>query len=81
MSYIPPQDYEYGTVWVPLYINGQIFMIPIQPTRPPLSPKPKPYNPYDFWEHPMGGDQRGVDPYEQEQRLRGEIRRRFHRDD
>ncbi len=40
MSYIPPQEYELGTVWVPFYSNGQIFMIPIRPT--PIQPNPKP---------------------------------------
>ena len=44
MSYIPPQEYELGTVWVPMYLNGQIFMIPIRPK--PIQPiNPKPYIP------------------------------------
>lgn len=84
MSYIPAQDYELGTVWVPLYSHGQIFMVPIRPK--PIRPNhltPKPYNPrdpYEYWEHPMGGNQQGMDPYEQLQIMRGEIRRRFGHD-
>ncbi len=44
MSYIPPQEYELGTVWVPFYSNGQIFMIPIRPK--PIQPNPRQPKPY-----------------------------------
>jgi len=47
MSYTPPPiQYELGTTWVPLYLNGQIFMVPIRPKPiqpPPPPPKPDPW--------------------------------------
>lgn len=46
---MPDQEYELGTVWVPMYLNGQIYMIPIRPK--PIQPNPiKPKHPNIDWD-------------------------------